>query len=133
MDEIDVEKFRIKRSWVTIPIYRDRLPRHQKGEKFLAGPIPWSWWSKAALLPGKPLHVASAIWFLASVKKSATVQLQGAVLKDLGVSRKSAYRVLKLFEQAGLIACDRGPGRRAIISVLDVSENPNGNGKERAE
>ena len=25
------------------------LPRHKRGEKFLKGPIPWNWLTKAAL------------------------------------------------------------------------------------
>jgi hypothetical protein len=130
MDQIDVEKFRVKAAPTPMAEERKGLPRHKKGERFLAGPIPWNWWAKAAQLPGKPLHVASAIWFLAFMKKTETFQLQGSVLRDLGVSRKSAYRVLKAMEEAGLISCNRGPGRRPIITVLDQSEKLNGNGKE---
>ncbi len=130
MDQIDVEKFRMRRPTDTNAKAPRVLPRHKKGEKFLCGPIPWGWWSAAAQLPGKSLHVASVIWLFALMKKSVTVQLPSSVLKELGVSRKATYRVLKALEGAGLVTCDRGPGRRPIITVLDPPEELNGNGKE---
>lgn len=130
MEQIDVEKFRVKSSLTAKAVGRQVLPRHKKGEKFIAGPVPWDWWARAAVLPGKSLHVASVIWLLALMKKSVSVQLQGALLSDLGVSRKAVYRVLKGFVEAGLITCDSGPGRRPIITLLDAPAQSNGNGKE---
>ena len=92
--------------------------------------MPWSWWAKAGRQPGKSLQVASAIWHIGKMKKSARIELQGKILKELGVSRKAVYRVLKNFERVGLVMCERGPGRYTTITVLDVSAESNGNGKE---
>lgn len=69
-----------------------KLPRHQAGEKFLKGPIPFDWLCAAAQLPGKSLQVAMAIWFLAGLHKSPTVKLSQSVLKDCGVNRHCKYR-----------------------------------------
>src|SRR5581483_3598380 len=44
---------------------RSRLPRPAKGEEYLGGPIPLSWLGRAAVLPGKALHLGIALWFAA--------------------------------------------------------------------
>lgn len=62
--------------------------------------------------------------------KSKRVKIQSKILRELGVSRKSMYRVLKNFERVGLIQCERGPGRGSVITVLAISDQFNGNGKE---
>ena len=71
------------------------LPTFAKGERFLKGPIPWSWLSQAAVLPGRALQVAMALWHLAGMRKSATVSLSTKVLSELGVQRQAGYRGLK--------------------------------------
>ncbi|MGZ3781536.1 MAG: hypothetical protein ACXVCY_12865 [Pseudobdellovibrionaceae bacterium] len=130
MNPVEIERFRIKASFPSKTERRTELPKSQKGEKFFAGPIPWSWWSKASRLPGKTLQVAAAIWHIGTLKKSRTLQLQGGILKDLGVTRKAVYRALDALEKANLISCERGPGRRPIITVLDTSDEITGNGNE---
>jgi DNA-binding MarR family transcriptional regulator len=79
---------------------------------------------------GKSLQVATAIWHIASMKRSRTVQLQRRILEELGVNRKSVYRMLKALEREKLIACERGIGKRPTITILEVLVESNGNGKK---
>ena len=95
-------------------------PRHKPGEKFLKGPIPWTWVVRAAHQPGKALHVAIVLWFLVGVKKTRTVALSGSVLRGLGVNRYSGYRGLVALEQAGLVSAERHPGRNPVVTLLDA-------------
>ena len=39
------------------------------GDRFLKGPVPWSWIAGAAALPGQALLVGLCIWRLAGAKK----------------------------------------------------------------
>lgn len=129
MDDIDLEKFRVAHESRPVTASTQSLPRHKKGERFLCGPIPLDWLARAGCLPGKALHVAIAIWFLAGVTKTATVRLQRTLLDDLGISRKSGYRAICAMENAGLIEVIRGCGRRPFITILEVRA-ANGNGKK---
>ena len=101
---------------------RQKLPRHGPGEKFLKGPIPLNWLSRAAQLPGKSIHVALAIWYLAGLKKSASVKLGQSVLNDFGVDRHSKARALKQLASAKLISIQSAPGCAPVITVLAITE-----------
>jgi hypothetical protein len=107
---------------------RTRPPRHRTGERFLKGPIPWSWLARAARQPGKALHVAIAAWHQAAMARSATVPLSLSDLAgDLGVLRDAARRGLEALEAAGLVRVERCAGRRPLVTILDVSPG-DGNG-----
>lgn len=101
-----------------------RLPRPKAGEKFLRGPIPLNWVSIAARLPGKSLHVGIAIWFTASLAKSATVPLSNIASLTFGLDRNAKYRALQWLEEAGLIAVERKLGRSPLVTLLEVPEAP---------
>ncbi|MFA5924747.1 MAG: hypothetical protein WC856_26250 [Methylococcaceae bacterium] len=101
---------------------RQKLPRHHPGEKFLKGPIPLIWLSRAAQLPGKSLQVALAIWFLAGLKNHASVKLGQSVLNDFGVNRHSKARALKQLASAKLISIQSAPGCAPVITVLAIME-----------
>jgi hypothetical protein len=92
---------------------------YKKGERFLKGPIPWAWLSKASRNPGKSLNVALAIWFLSGLNRSRTISLSGSVLRELGVKRHSGYRALKSLEETGLISVCRHPGRNPVVTILN--------------
>src|SRR5262245_56577516 len=79
-----------------------RPPRHRQGEKFLKGPIPWTWLERALPLPGKALHVALLLWREAGCRRCRTVRfcLRGAL--PAGLSRQSARRGLRRLADAGL-------------------------------
>jgi hypothetical protein len=96
-----------------------RPPRPGQGEKFLKGPIAWSWLTKAARLPGKTLAVAIAISFLAGLTKSNTVKLGLSNLEaEMGVKRDAAARGLAALEAAGLVRVERHVGRKPRVTVL---------------
>src|SRR5665647_1578108 len=101
MDAFDPKKLAYRREVKRLP--KAKPPRPGSGEKFLKGPIPWSWITKATSLGGHALHVAVAIWFLAGIKKDGRIALSNSVLEDLGVSRFSGYRALHALESACLI------------------------------
>jgi hypothetical protein len=96
------------------------LPRPKPGEAYLGGPIPISWVERAARLPGKAWHVASALWFVGvrSRTKSATVQLTLKTLRRFSLDRKTVYRALQPLERAGLVRVERHPGKRLVVTIL---------------
>lgn len=104
-------------------------PRHGPGEKFLKGPVPWAWVEKAGRLKGHALHVGIALWLLAGINKNRTVKLSSSPLDNLGVSRFSMYRALQKLESAGLITVDRHTGRNPVVTILDVRESNDAEGK----
>jgi hypothetical protein len=99
-----------------------KLPRHGPNEKFLKGPIPLNWLCSAAQLPGKSLHVAIAIWFLAGLNKSVSLKLSQSVLNDFGVDRHSKSRALRRLTAAKLISLQSAPGCAPVITVLAIVE-----------
>jgi hypothetical protein len=122
MDPFDPQRF----GWPNAPKKAKASknpPRHKPGEKFLKGPIPWTWLAKAAHQPGKALHVAIALWFLAGITRKRTVALSGAVLQALGVNRHSGYRGLAALEKAGLVSVVRPPGRLPVVTLQEVKES----------
>jgi hypothetical protein len=118
MDAFDPKKLACRREVKRLP--KTKPPRPGPGEKFLKGPIPWSWISKGASLKGQALHVGIALWLLAGIKRSQSVALSNSVLQDLGVSRYSGYRALHALESAGLISVDRHAGRNPVVTILDA-------------
>jgi hypothetical protein len=98
-----------------------KLPRHQAGEKFLKGPIPWSWLVKAACLPGRSLHVAIALWFLAGLGKTPTVKLGQKLASELGIDRHAKDRALHWLIEAGLIRVSRTQGCAPVVTLLNLN------------
>ena len=103
-----------------------RLPRPKAGEKFLKGPIPLNWLSRAARLPGKSLHVGLAIWFTASLARSATVPLSNLAGLPFGLDRNAKYRALQWLEEADLIHVDRKLGRSPLVTLLEFGPDDDG-------
>ena len=94
-------------------------PRHNAGQKFLKGPIPWSWIVKAANCPGQALQVMMVLWFKAGMQRQRTVTLSYEELAKLGCKREAARRALKALEQVGLVTVERHPGRSPVVTILD--------------
>lgn len=90
--------------------------------RFLKGPVPMSWLSAAARLPGKTLHVALALMFLQGLKRSTTIKLGASVLELFGVERKAGYSALKRLERQGLVRVSRGTGRNPVVMILEIEE-----------
>lgn len=89
---------------------------------FLKGPIPMSWLSKAAHLPGKTLNVAIALWWLYGMKPGQSFKLTSKALEHLDVGRDAASDALRRLEEAGLIEVKRTKGQRPIVTILNLQE-----------
>ena len=120
-DPIDPKRFTLTGSRPSISTPQGP-PRHERGEKFLKGPIPLNWLAKAARQPGKALHVAIAIWFFAGVTRSRSVALSSRLMFSLGSSRFSTYRGLKALEEVGLVTVIRQRGRSPRITIQDFNK-----------
>ena len=97
------------------------LPRPQRGEKFVRGPIPLDWIKAAIPCGRKSINVVLALWYLAGFNRSNPIKLTPATLLDFGVSAESARSILKRFEQVGLVSVDRKRGRSPIVTIRAVN------------
>jgi len=97
-----------------------RPPRHEHGEKFLKGPLPWQWIEAAGALPGKALAVGLAVWQKAGVQNERTVPLN---LSRLGISRCTAQRALHALEMAKLVSVEHRAGRPPLVTLCYPSKS----------
>lgn len=130
MHALDPKKLRLNPKYrfnSTATTDNSKAPQHQKGERFLKGPIPWHWLCQAAPLKGKALAVAIALWHLAGMTgNNATVKLGQKTLRQLGIKRTTGYRALRLLETAGLVRVQRSRGRLPIVTILPVEDSAHG-------
>jgi hypothetical protein len=108
---------------------RSRLPRPEKGEQYLGGPIPVGWLGRAAGLPGRALHLGVALWFAAvrSRGKDAAVVLTDSLACRFGLAaRGTRTRALEALERAGLVAVDRRAGRAPVVTILSAGDDATG-------
>ena len=87
--------------------------------KFLRGPVDWSWLTAAASLPGRALHIALAIQFQNGFKQTGTVKLSPTVWRELGLKRHTVYRAVDVLEEAGLISTIRKRGCSPTITLCE--------------
>lgn len=86
---------------------------------FVKGPIPMSWLSSAARLPGKSVHVALALFWLAGMKPQGKVKMTRQAQNLFNVSDDAYRDALPRLEEAGLIKVWRAPGQRAQVEIVD--------------
>jgi hypothetical protein len=98
------------------PVSRDR---------FLKGPVPWSWIATAAALPGQALLVGLCVWRLAGATKNHTISFGNADLRPLGIERAAKSRALRALEQAGLVEVGHQPGRFPKVTLLRLRHPQN--------
>ncbi|GEM_PF-2554474 len=101
-----------------------KLPQTMPGERYFGGPLPFPWWAAASNLPGRTLHVALAIWHLATLRqRSAVVRIRPSLIRELGVKRNAMYRAIQNLQEAGLIeVVDRARGRSMTVRVRTVDD-----------
>jgi hypothetical protein len=97
-----------------------RLPRHEPGEAFLKGPIPWPWLVTAARLPGKALQVAVLLWREAGCRKSRTVTFCLSRGRELEMGEDTTRRALRRLAEAGLVSVQHPPGRGLLVTLRDL-------------
>ncbi|HXW71985.1 MAG TPA: hypothetical protein VEK34_11165 [Methylocella sp.] len=93
--------------------YEVRPPR----PKFIKGPIPLDWISKANSLPGKAGAVGVALWFLVGVQRSTTIKTTNQIEVIAACGRKAVYSALEALEKAGLIRKSSAPGNRPPVEI----------------
>ena len=96
---------------------RQAPPKLQKAG-FVKGPIPLEWVEGAARLPGKSLHVALALWYLAGLKRSMTVSVSNRALRPFGVDRFAKRRALNWMAKAGLVRVETVNGRSPTVEIV---------------
>jgi hypothetical protein len=64
-----------------------------------------------------------ALWLQKGLRRSDEVTLPTARLAELGLDRYAAARALACLEAAGLVAVSRCTGRKAIITLLAVTQD----------
>ena len=112
VDSIDLDNFSAPSSSVLPSPATKRPPRHKAGE----------WLRLAAREPGKTLHVAMALWYMAGLTKRRAIKLTGAQLKVFGVGRDAGRRSLDRLVGAGLVSVERKPGRCPVVTIQAVAE-----------
>ena len=85
--------------------------------KFIKGPIPLAWISKANSLPGKAGAVGLALWFLVGVNRSTIIKTTRQIETIAACGRKAVYSALEALESAGLIRKNNAPGRRPTVEI----------------
>ena len=125
MSPIDADRFRIRDRGCSGIGYRRSTtpPRPKAGEKYVRGPIPLDWLSRAAKLPGRSLHVSIALWFVAGLTRSREVPLSNLSSARFGLDRNAKYRALAWLEKAGLIAVERKLGRAPLVTILETEDS----------
>ena len=101
-----------------------QLTEVPKTQPFIKGPISLDWLGAAAALPGKALHVAMAILWLAGMSAGGPLKLTRKSLDVFAVSDDAAQDGVQRLEAAGLIAVSRKPGQRPLISVRKPTAGP---------
>lgn len=105
-----------------------RPPRHRVGEKFLKGPIPWTWLQGAAALPGRSLHIGVLLWQRVGCEKRRTIHFNQSEGRQFGLTVSSTRFGLRQLERAGLITIERPSGRRLVVTIQDTAKNNHKNG-----
>ena len=121
MAAIDPNRLRIERKTTSrvMSSAQSMPPRPKAGGMFLRGPVPLDWLSRAAALPGRSLHVAIAIWFMAGLKKTRSVPVSNITGLQFGLDRNAKYRALEWLENANLVSVVRQAGRAPIVTILE--------------
>lgn len=122
MDVIPIDQLRIQAVRSSQPTNRPK----RRTRPFVRGPIDLQWLHRAAVLPGRALHVGLALHYLVGVERSHTVKLRRTVVERFGVNRHAEYRALRVLEAAGLVSVQRKPGARPIVTLVPVPAPPPG-------
>lgn len=86
---------------------------------FLMGPIDLGWLGRAAVLPGKSLHLALAAAHHARLTHSDIVQLTPSVVEKFGIDGRSKLRALTALLMAGLFnALEKKQGKSATVRLI---------------
>lgn len=85
-----------------------------------AGGVSRDWILRAARLPGKSLHLATALQFAIFDQGRRDVMLGNVAWQAFGVDRNAKYRSLTWMENEGLINVERRMGRAPVVIILEI-------------
>lgn len=94
--------------------FAHRLP----SKRFLKGPVPMSWLTIAAGLPGKAIHASIAIWHLRYLTNSLEVKIGRKLMEELNLNRYALRRALILMKSHGLIEVKFARGKRPRVTIV---------------
>lgn len=119
-DDLDLRSLSAGASPLVVPP-SPRPPRHQPGQAFLKGPVPWDWLVQAGQLPGQALHVGLVLWREAGCLNRHTVPFRLSLAVQFGMHQATARRGLHALEKAGLISTRTIPGRHLEVTLRSIS------------
>ncbi len=73
--------------------------------------MPMAWVQRACKLPGQCGLVGMALWYRAGFSRGGPVEVSGHTRALFGLSSRMVAAALATLEGAGLIQCDRQPGK----------------------
>lgn len=89
-----------------------------QSDGFIKGPLPLSWMTQAAQMPGKTLQVALALWFLCGLQKTNSVTLASKTAERFGISRDAKYEAIDRLVKAGLVTVQQTPGKAPVVTLV---------------
>src|SRR5258708_5881101 len=127
-DSLDLDRLRlppedVARTDLALAVATQKPPRHRPGDKFVRGPVPWSWVCRVLGLPNTgPAALAWVLWFKVGCCGSA-FSLFPADYECLRRDRKTIRRWLAELEASGLLEVDRHRGRSPTITLCEITED----------
>jgi hypothetical protein len=121
-DDLDLQSFSAGNGPIAVPP-SPRPPRHQSGQAFLKGPIPWDWLVQAGQLPGQALQVGLVLWREAGCLNRHNVPFRLSLAIQFGMHQDTARRGLHTLEKAGLVSTRTIPGCHLEVTLHPVSNH----------
>jgi hypothetical protein len=125
-DQFDPERWQTNGEPVQTPAptaMKKRPPGSRRPDRFLKGPVPWPWLTRAMALPGKALAVGLMLWLQSGITRRRTVLFCLARAAAEGIPTTTARRGMRRLEAAGLVMVQQRPGRGLEVTLLDAAEN----------
>lgn len=106
---IDIDRYRVES-----PVVKGR------NRPFLKGPVDLEWLAQTHELGGSVLAVGIVLWHFVGMARGRTVRVGLRDCELMKVKRAAARRAIDKLKAARLIAVAQTPGRKPMITVLDV-------------
>jgi len=106
--------------------YRVRKPSRQEFKKhgaFIKGPIQLWWIIKTTNLTKSAMKVALAICFFKGIYGNRRFEVEGAIMKRLGIDREETNKGLTELHRAGLIKGTQDSDGLIWVEVLTIAKN----------
>ena len=121
--DFDLEAFRLPKSYqIPAPVFsrkiKQKIIREKANDWFIKGPLPGTWYERAAKLPGHSLHVALAIWYVSGLKGNHVILMERFHFDRFGVASDATRRGLIQLMNAGLIVYSK-VGHKFKVTILN--------------